>query len=178
MKLFCLAMIALVLLFGNACRSGVQAPAPQENPQVIRAVPDTSSEVHKTSEVPGQSTKLLAPKSPPLRKNIPELSKKETTILDRDRRAERSVTQKLLRQAQQYMQQAKWKQAARVLERALRIDSSDAQLWNALAQIHLQQGHYQQAENFAKKSNFLAGGNHSLKEQNELIIQNARKHQF
>ncbi|MBF0289921.1 MAG: tetratricopeptide repeat protein [SAR324 cluster bacterium] len=76
------------------------------------------------------------------------------------------------------MESAQWRQAAVVLERALRIDSSDAQLWNALAQVHLQQGHYQQAENFAKKSNFLAGRDDFLKELNELIIQNARKHEF
>ncbi len=65
--------------------------------------------------------------------------------------------------------------AAASLERALRIEPRNAQLWNRLAHVRLKQGRYAQAASLAAKSSSLAAGNASLLEDNQAIIQLARQ---
>ena len=60
--------------------------------------------------------------------------------------------------------------AAATLERAIRIDGDDPELWHLLGHLHLLQGHYQQAHSMAYKSNSLAGDDESIKERNERLI--------
>lgn len=67
-----------------------------------------------------------------------------------------------------------WERAAALLERALRIEPRDAQLWHRLAQIRLQQGQYHLAASLAQKSNALAGDNVQLKEKNTRLVKQAR----
>lgn len=64
--------------------------------------------------------------------------------------------------------------AAATLERALRIEPSNAGLWSRLAEVRLRQGDLSQAEQLALKSNGLAGGNAALRARNEQIIARAR----
>ncbi len=59
------------------------------------------------------------------------------------------------------------------IERAIRIDSSDPNLWNMLANIQLKRGNIEQAEQFARKSNLLAIYDKSLRKKNWLIIAEA-----
>jgi predicted Zn-dependent protease len=65
--------------------------------------------------------------------------------------------------------------AAASLERALRIDSRDARLWQRLAVVRLQQGHPVQAEAMAVRSNGLARGDRALMARNWRIIAEARR---
>ena len=67
-----------------------------------------------------------------------------------------------------------WERAAALLERALRIEPRNAQLWHRLAQIRLQQGQYHAAENLARKSNTLARGDDQLQERNARLLKQAR----
>jgi tetratricopeptide (TPR) repeat protein len=60
------------------------------------------------------------------------------------------------------------------LERALRIEPRNPWLWQELGRIRLEQGQYRQAENFAAKSNALAGDNRPLRGENWRIIGQAR----
>lgn len=64
--------------------------------------------------------------------------------------------------------------ATATLERALRIESRNPVLWQELAMLKLQSGEYQQAENFAARSNSLAGSNKPLLARNWRIISEAR----
>jgi tetratricopeptide repeat protein len=66
-------------------------------------------------------------------------------------------------------------QAAAALERAVRIDPHNATIWSRIAEIRLQQGQPQQAENLAKKSNTLAGRDSGLQARNWHIIAQARR---
>ncbi|MEW6353835.1 MAG: tetratricopeptide repeat protein [Pseudomonadota bacterium] len=67
--------------------------------------------------------------------------------------------------------------AAAALERALRIEPRNAEIWYRLADIRLRQGQYDQAANLAAKSINLAGNNTDLIERNKAIIRQARQHQ-
>lgn len=60
------------------------------------------------------------------------------------------------------------------LERALRIEPQNAQLWQELARVRLQQGQYREAENFAAKANILSGTDMYLRAENWQIIGQAR----
>jgi Tfp pilus assembly protein PilF len=67
-----------------------------------------------------------------------------------------------------------WERAAALLERALRIEPRSAQLWHRLAQVRLQQGQYQLAENLARKSSALAIDDIQLQEKNTRLLKQAR----
>lgn len=60
------------------------------------------------------------------------------------------------------------------VERALRIEPKNPVLWQKLAALKLQKGDYQQAENFAARSNSWAGSNKALMAKNWRIISEAR----
>ena len=60
------------------------------------------------------------------------------------------------------------------LERALRIEPRNPQLWQELARVRLQQGQYREAENLAAKANILSGVDMNLKAENWQIIGQAR----
>ncbi len=65
--------------------------------------------------------------------------------------------------------------AANSLERALRYDQKNAELWFRLAEVNLLQHDYAQAESKALKSNALAGGDRSLMAENWRLISKARR---
>jgi len=65
--------------------------------------------------------------------------------------------------------------AAATLERAIRIQPRNPELWRQLAAIRLQQGQPGMAEDLAKKSNVLAKGNRLLTQQNWSLIAEARR---
>lgn len=80
----------------------------------------------------------------------------------------------LLGQAKRQQENGYPERAAAVLERALRIEPKNAQLWHRLALLRLQQGQLALAENLAAKSSVLANTDVRLKRKNQTIIQQAR----
>jgi len=66
-------------------------------------------------------------------------------------------------------------QAAAGLERALRIEPANAYLWQHLAAVRLDQGRPQLAEQFAAKSNSVAGDSAALRLRNWRLIAEARR---
>lgn len=81
----------------------------------------------------------------------------------------------LLDSAADYVADQEWDNAAAALERALRIEPSDAGIWHDLAQIRLQQREYDQASSLAAKSNSLARGNTFVQVRNWRLIAVARR---
>ena len=65
--------------------------------------------------------------------------------------------------------------AAASLERALRIEPNNAELWHRMARIRLTEQRWVQAEALAAKSNRLAGANRSLRRRNLALIADARR---
>ncbi|MDM8516742.1 tetratricopeptide repeat protein [Desulfobacterales bacterium HSG16] len=80
------------------------------------------------------------------------------------------VITKLMLRAEQQMELGKYDDALTTAERAIRIDTTNASLWNLLARIYMNKGDPVQAEQMAKKSNLFAKGDKQLIKQNNEII--------
>ena len=65
--------------------------------------------------------------------------------------------------------------AAAALERALRLEPRNPEVWSRLAGIRLQQGQFDQAINLASKSNSLSGNTTTLVARNNRIIAQAKQ---
>lgn len=81
----------------------------------------------------------------------------------------------LLKNANKQSSSGKLDSAAAALERALRIEPRNAEIWHRLASVRLKQGQYGQAASLAAKSNNLAGNNPGLVERNRQIITAANR---
>ncbi len=83
----------------------------------------------------------------------------------------------LLDSAADFVADQEWDRAGAALERALRIEPSNAGIWHDLAQIRLQQRDYEQAASLAAKSNTLARDNTFIQVRNWRLIAVARRAQ-
>lgn len=81
----------------------------------------------------------------------------------------------LARQAEQQRQTGDYAGAAASLERSLRVSPREAYLWNRLARVRLEQGLSAQAGQLAARSNDLAGGQASIKNDNWRIIAESKR---
>lgn len=86
------------------------------------------------------------------------------------------AVQSLMLRAEQQAKAGDYTNAAASLERALRIDSKDARLWNRLAHVRFRQSRHRVAEELAAKSNALArAADFDLRRDNWLLIAEARR---
>lgn len=83
----------------------------------------------------------------------------------------------LLDNAGQQSRAGKLDGAAAALERALRIEPRNPEIWHRLATVRLQQGQFDQAAGLAAKSINLAGNNTDLIARNRALIAQARQRQ-
>ena len=79
----------------------------------------------------------------------------------------------LLAEADVQLSRGQPENAAAVLERALRLAPEDAVLWHRMARLRLEQGKWQQAIVFARKSESLASANSDLQVANARLIARA-----
>lgn len=84
------------------------------------------------------------------------------------------AVQGLLQDASRQVQAGRLVEAVAIIERALRIEPRNGQLWSLLARIRVRQEQYALAESLALKSNTLAAGDRPLRHGNWLLIANAR----
>lgn len=85
---------------------------------------------------------------------------------------QKPAVRQLMAEAREKMEKGQLNDAFATAERGISIDSSDALLWNLMAQIRLKQDNYMQAEQLAKKSNLLTK-DRSLQAKNWRIISEA-----
>jgi len=67
--------------------------------------------------------------------------------------------------------------AVQLLERAIRIEPRNGELWHLLARVRFEQGNYEQARQLAARSNALLAGGSVLKGRNDDLIEAARREQ-
>jgi cytochrome c-type biogenesis protein CcmH/NrfG len=79
----------------------------------------------------------------------------------------------LLNEAEQDIEAGNLNRAELQLERAMRMDPRNGQVWHLMARIRYEQGDYDQAVQFCLKSNTLAGDNPILKRQNWMLLEKA-----
>ncbi len=147
-------VVGLPALLLSAC-AGLQPSRPEPT---VQAPPVTPEEVVVAKPATRPEVKPEPLPEPPPRPAAPA----NDTILA------------LLSDAQELARAGDLDAAAASLERAIRIDPQNAQLWNRLAHIRLRQGRYAQAASLAAKSSSLAAGNTALLNDNRAIIGQAR----
>lgn len=81
----------------------------------------------------------------------------------------------LMSDAENQSRQGNLDQAASTIERALRIQPRNPELWHRLAELRFQQDQPKPAIDLAMKSNSLSGGNSRLKKRNWGLIAKARR---
>lgn len=84
-----------------------------------------------------------------------------------------TAVETLLNSAADQVEAGKFDKAAAALERALRIEPRNGEIWHLLGQVRLHQGHYDQAAAMARKSNSFAAGNSTLQQQNSALLATA-----
>ncbi len=85
------------------------------------------------------------------------------------------ATAALLQQGRQQAAAGDYAMATSSLERALRINPRDAELWLELGRIKLRQGDYAQAESMGQRALAVAGGDSARRAQCEALISAARR---
>ncbi len=85
-----------------------------------------------------------------------------------------SVTLALQDEAQRAATAGDLPKAMQLLERAIRIEPDRAELWLALARVHLQDGDAAQAEQFARKALLFTRDRYDLEQQAWVVIADAR----
>jgi tetratricopeptide (TPR) repeat protein len=150
---------------------------PREAPRPPESRPDPQ-EVEDVALVPPpapvEPEPEPAPARPPARPAPPPPPPADLPPAEITREGNQAVAA-LLDSADRHVKSNQLPQAGAALERALRIEPSNAGIWHDLAQIRLHQGEYQQAESLASKSNNLAGGNRALQARNWRLIAVSRK---
>ncbi len=112
----------------------------------------------RPAPLPSQEPEFLPPSAPP-----PVMAPSEN-----------NAVVALLQKSQSQSSAGQLDAASASLERALRIEPRNPELWQKLARVRLEQNDYQQAENLAAKSNALAGKDRRLRSENWRIIGEAR----
>jgi len=89
-------------------------------------------------------------------------------------RGRQTAVRHLMTSANRQAREGHYSTAAELLERGLRIDPYNAQLWGSLAGIRFKQKQYRLSESLAHKSNSFAENNRVLKLKNWRLIADSR----
>ncbi len=156
-----LPVLASLVLFQSACTLAPIAPPPREPAAPLPA---------KREPAPAaKSYPLPTPEPSPQARAYPTPTPMPTT-----EPAPPAVIA-LIRQAEIDRRQGDLERAATRIERALRIQPQNAELWHTLAKVRLEQHQPRLAEELAKKSISLAGGERELRRRNWQLIAEARR---
>lgn len=153
-------LLTLTLLIAACATAQKQlgaAPVPVEDHDMESAPPAAGSR----TAPPGQ-----AQSAPPVSGAEDQAAPPRTSAQD-------PVVMALLAQADVHLNRGQPESAAAVLERALRLAPEDALLWHRMARLRLEQGRWQQAIVFARKSESLASANTGLRAANARLIARA-----
>jgi len=101
--------------------------------------------------------------------------KPETVVVQPRRHSNPIVVAGLQRDAHKLNQAGESAKAAAILERAIRIQPRNPQLWHELAQVRYTQQRYQQAESLALRSNRYATRQTDLRRANWRLIAKSRE---
>ncbi len=118
----------------------------------------------------GPEEKPTGPSGPP--EHLPQIGAKTKTESAPYRFTPLAVVH-LASRTKEHIASGEFDQAFATAERAVRIDPSNPEVWNLLAEVQLKRGNISQAEQLARKSNLLASGDSALQAKNWRIISDA-----
>ena len=151
-------LTVLLVLLVQACVSMKSGPAPTTVEDDGIQVHEQGVEIDPFYKVPDADTQSGENASV---QSAPQISSKSTS----------GTVLALLSQAKQQEKSGNPEKAAAVLERALRIEPNNPQLWYRLALLRLQQGKLDLAKSLAAKSSALAQGDEDLQVKNRTIME-------
>ncbi len=156
-----IVLLCLVGMLLSACGSTYRQgePAPVVSPGGTAAAPASPRRVEQSDSV-----EVSAYREP------------QTVALARPAPANRAV-RNLVQRAEAQREAGEYAAAQASLERALRIEPENPDLWNRLAHLYLLQQSFARAEQFAAKSNSLLQGDDGLAADNWSVIAQARRAQ-
>lgn len=158
-----LLVLAILALFQSACTLAPLAPTPRGpiTPAPAKRLPPVAKSYPLPEEAPPPPR--ARPYSPPPPPPQPAAESALPAVVA------------LIRQAEIERRQGNLEQAAAQIERALRIQPQNAELWHALAKTRLEQHQPKLAEELAKKSLSLARGEREISRRNWQLIAEARR---
>ncbi len=128
----------------------------------------TPAEDAKITSPTVQTTPYVTPPAPP------QLSPQHSSASHSSSKANAAITS-LVSSADNSIKHGDYRTASATIERALRHDPKNADLWHRLAQIRLRQSEYAQVESLSLKSNALSNGNKPLMARNWSLISKSRR---
>lgn len=126
---------------------------------------------------PAEDAKITSPTvqtTPYVTPPAPQLSPQHSSASHSSSKANAAITS-LVSSADNSIKHGDYRAASAAIERALRHDPKNADLWHRLAQIRLRQSEYAQVESLSLKSNALSNGNKPLMARNWSLISKARR---
>lgn len=151
----------------TAASSGNVSVTPLKAPE-ITPVDQEPVQTFRRPESATESTPEPAPAS------APRDDEREQVALAKPRTMSKAV-KTLVDQAELQRAAGDLTGAAATLERALRIEPDNGYVWNRLANVRAAQGQAGLAGELAAKSNTFAGGDESLRRDNDRLIARSRK---
>ena len=168
-----LLSISAAFLLSSGCTTNAATRTKVENrtlndPNYGSTVITTPAEDAKTTSPTVQPTPYVTPPAP---QPSPQ---QHSSGVDSSSNANAAVTS-LVSSADNSIKHGDYKAASAAIERALRHDPKNADLWHRLAQVRLRQSEYAQVESLSLKSNALSNGNKPLMARNWSLISKARR---
>jgi len=165
--------ISAAFLLSSGCATNATTRTKVEDrtlndPNTNRTVITTSAEDAKTTSPTVQTTPYVIPPAPQA------LPQQDSSGVYSSSNANAAVTS-LVSSADNSIKHGDYKAASAAIERALRHDPKNADLWHRLAQVRLRQSEYAQVESLSLKSNSLSNGNKPLMARNWSLISKARR---
>jgi hypothetical protein len=151
----------------TAASSGNVSVTPLKAPE-ITPVEQQPVQTFRRPELATESTPEPVPAS------APRDDEREQVALAKPRSMSKAV-KTLVDQAELQRSSGDLTGAAATLERALRIEPDNGYVWNRLANVRAAQGQAGLAGELAAKSNTFAGGDESLRRDNDRLIARSRK---
>lgn len=166
-----IVMLAMILISGCSSPGGTMAPVEDRTGKAN----NSANYGNRVVEQPAAESEIKPYVAAPTTAPVEAPPTKATTTSQPVPRKTNSAVTSLVSVADAKMKGGEYDQAAASLERALRHDAKNADVWSKLAEVRLLQTEYAQAETTALKSNALAGGDTSLMARNWRLISKSRR---
>ena len=162
--------VAVLCIAGAACTS-LQPTASRPSPSPGN-VPQTPAPSPNPAPAPPPSSQ---PPPPSARQSVPPASQ-NSTAPSRPQSDASGASSALLAQARDERAAGSLTQATASIERALRLDPNNAELWVERGELALQTGNTAQAGTMARKALSLAGTNSTISARAQRLLQAASAH--
>ena len=169
-----LMTMVVVVLAGCSAQGGTMAPVEDRTGHSNNSA-NYGNRVVEQPETTPAATRTKAYVAPPTTSPVIAPAKSAPTQKAYKPAKTNAAATSLVSIADAKIKGGQYDQAAASLERALRHDAKNADIWSRLAEVRLLQQDYSQAESTALKSNALSNGNKPLMSKNWRLISKTRR---